>query len=396
MESMTGYVMRLAEAHVVPVGALLNHELARFRLWEKCRTAQAYCFLPYHANGSNESAAEWVHALEVETGRTGLSLLTFLPLGGSLCTRYLFRRVRAWCADCYEEWRASGRIVYEPLLWSVRLARVCSRHRRALVETCPCCKNSMRPVGSTSRPGYCCNCRSWLGVASQHDGIAGEETPGRILSDCDFWLTEAVEQLIALMPRLEPASLRGTFSDNLRSCIDRLFRGYSAELARFTGAPFLDYWLSASFAPKLDQFLLFTERLRIPVAAFLLKKGSDGSLDWRSVKPDTERYTETKRRYRPASETRRALEEALHDGSAPSLAEVARRLHYRGTAGLRRISRRLCKRITQNYQNAFTPAPYHKGPRPQLCEPAKIRRALVRALAQKDPESVPSIATRLG
>ena len=218
VESMTGYVMRLAEAHVVPVGALLNHELARFRSGEKCRTAQSYCFLPYHANGSNESAAEWVHALEVETGRTGLSLLTFLPLGRSFCTRYLFRRVRAWCPDCYEEWRASGRTVYEPLLWSVRLARVCSRHRRVLVETCPCCKNSMRPVGSTSRPGYCCNCRSWLGVASQHDGMAGEETLGRILSDSDFWLTEAIEQLIALMPRLEPASLRRTFSDNLRSC----------------------------------------------------------------------------------------------------------------------------------------------------------------------------------
>ncbi len=71
-------------------------------------------------------------------------------------------------------------------------------------------------------------------------------------------------------------------------------------------------------------------------------------------------------------------------------------MNYRGTTGLRRVSRHLCKRITQKYQEFFTPAPYHKGPRPRRCEPAKVRTALLQSLAQKDPESVPSIARGLG
>jgi hypothetical protein len=72
------------------------------------------------------------------------------------------------------------------------------------------------------------------------------------------------------------------------------------------------------------------------VSTFLLKEKSQSLRDWGALKPKPERYAETEVRYRSARETRRALEVALRDPSAPSLAEVARRLHYRGTAGLRR------------------------------------------------------------
>jgi AraC-like DNA-binding protein len=398
VESMTGYVMRLAEAHAVPVGALINHELAQRKASTERRRTRAYCSLPYYANGSNQCAAGWVQALEADTYRTNLSWLTFLPLGESFCTRYFCRRVRAWCPACYEQWRTLDRTIYEPLLWSVRLVAVCSGHQRALAEICPHCQRSMKPVGSTSRTGYCGNCHQWLGVGSRHGGIAGKETCGRILSDSALWLTRSVEELISLMPRLRAASLRKALFANLRFFIDHVFGGYAAGLTRFTsfGASMLDYWLSGSFAPRLDQFLLFAERLRTPVAAFLLSEGSQDLGDWRLVKPEPDCSAEREVRYRSPREARRALEVALGDPSAPSLAEVARRLNYRSTTGLRRVSRRLFMRITQKYQEFFTPAPYHKGPRPRLCEPAEVRRALLQSLALKDPESVPSIAKRLG
>jgi hypothetical protein len=86
----------------------------------------------------------------------------------------------------------------------------------------------------------------------------------------------------------------------------------------------------------------------------------------------------------------------LNERPAPNLMEVARRLGYRSTEGLRRVSPSLCKQITDNYKKSFGPEPYYSGPRPRICEPKEIEAALKAALAQDEPESVPQVARRLG
>src|SRR5439155_1129421 len=73
----------------------------------------------------------------------------------------------------YEGWRASGRSVYEPLLWSLRVASVCPLHRRSLISVCPHCERPIRPIMSSSRPGYCGRCGGWLGAMP--DGPLPEE-----------------------------------------------------------------------------------------------------------------------------------------------------------------------------------------------------------------------------
>jgi len=86
----------------------------------------------------------------------------------------------------------------------------------------------------------------------------------------------------------------------------------------------------------------------------------------------------------------------LDERPSPSLSEVARRLGYQGTEGLRRVSKSLCRRITENYKKSFEPEPYYNGPRPMRCERKVIEAALVAALAKDEPQSVPQIARRLG
>lgn len=86
----------------------------------------------------------------------------------------------------------------------------------------------------------------------------------------------------------------------------------------------------------------------------------------------------------------------LDERPAPSLTEVARRMGYQGTEGLRRVSRTLCKRITENYRKCFGPEPYYNGPGPRICRRHEIEAALKADLAKDEPESVPQIARRLG
>ena len=78
--------------------------------------------------------------------------------------------------------------------------------------------------------------------------------------------------------------------------------------------------------------------------------------------------------HRSSSKVRQALRVLVNERPAPSLGEVARRLGYQGTEGLRRVSKSLCKRITDNYKKSFEPEPYYSGPRP--------RTAAVRELKQ--------------
>jgi AraC-like DNA-binding protein len=397
VESVTGYMMRLAEAHAVPVGALINHGLALQRSAAGLEGPYPSRFLSYRANGSGKSTASCVHALERATCQNNLSLLTFLPLKPGFCTTHLFRERRAWCPGCYNDWRRTACTVYEPLLWSVRLFSVCSHHRMVLAEACPHCRRPMRPLGTLARPGHCDHCQRWLGAGGGL-GMRRGATPHPDPNDLAIWLSDAVEQLVSLMPGLLDGSLRRTFRRNLRSCIDHLFGGHMASLARFAGEGTysLPYWLEGFFAPRLDQVLQLAERLRIPIGEFLLGPSAKGGVDWDSIKPATERYTRPETKYRAAKETRRALRQALRERPAPSLSEVARRLNYRTPARLRKVSRRLCKRITKNYEKSFAPQPYHRGPRPRLCELGRIKKALLRSLTQKEPESVPRIAARLG
>lgn len=115
----------------------------------------------YALKGISERTAKWVHALETATIRCDLRFLTLLPFQNVL-PGHLFRNRRAWCALCFEDWRANGQIVYEPLLWGLKVSTHCLVHARALDYTCPRCGRTLNPLGVFSRPGHCGRCGDWL------------------------------------------------------------------------------------------------------------------------------------------------------------------------------------------------------------------------------------------
>ena len=187
VESLTGYVSRLAEAHTVSVGDLVGRELsaATSKPLGLHSNRHRAGFHGFHAQGHvidgfGGIAKTWVHALEKATSQRNLRFLTLLPFEGVFSLEGAFRRTRAWCPACYQEWQRPGEIVYEPLLWAMRLVTICPKHHRPLEKNCPCCRRPLVPLAVFSRPGYCSTCGKSLESSerrdfSEDDGIRSPE-----------------------------------------------------------------------------------------------------------------------------------------------------------------------------------------------------------------------------
>jgi len=132
VESLSGYMIRLAASHAVRVSDLIEHELR-----ESIPYFHAPAGILNAINGVSEGAQNWVSALERFTLRDNLRFLTLLPFASLLNTPCLIRRKRAWCPRCYE---SQGQDVYEQLIWCLQSVEVCPLHNTPLETACPTCK----------------------------------------------------------------------------------------------------------------------------------------------------------------------------------------------------------------------------------------------------------------
>lgn len=126
VESLTGYIARLAEAHNVPAGVLLTRELLPHIRQQSHSAKQRppapnYTFIydAHMLNGLSNCPRNWVRALETLTGQTSLHVLTMLSWGQVISHLHLIRRRRAWCPYCFDCWRNANLPVYEPLIWAI-------------------------------------------------------------------------------------------------------------------------------------------------------------------------------------------------------------------------------------------------------------------------------------
>ena len=127
VESLTGYVARLAEAHNVRTGVLLTRELLPRLQRQVDDSAEGNVLAPNYAfiydayilNGISKCPGNWVRMLETSTGQTSLHVLTMLSWARIISDLHLLRRERAWCPCCFDCWRNANQPVYEPLLWAL-------------------------------------------------------------------------------------------------------------------------------------------------------------------------------------------------------------------------------------------------------------------------------------
>lgn len=403
VESLTGYVARLAGAHGVTAAALFGWELAP-RVGEKWLRrrysnramilASRFRPLARAMNGTGETATDWVRAVESATTTMGLRHLTMLAWRGVLSQRHLLRAARAWCPACYAEWDGQGGVVYEPLLWALGAVAVCPVHRRGLRTKCNHCGRGQYYLDSHSRPGFCSACGGWLGEhsagESQTCGASDEEEARRI-----EWEAAAAGELLAAGARLAAEPGAEVIARSTAVCVGITSgRGNVRAFSRAHGLPkqTVGKWQRGEARVALDSLLRFCFRAGVSPADFLTGVVNTKGFEVRTVPagvPDGRPQPPAARRRRSIDRSAdgRALRAALKETPPRSMVAVARGMGRQPSA-LRYQFPELCKAIVARY------AEYRRGS--ALEDWKKAERALEEALADSIHPCVAEVARRIG
>ena len=404
VESLTGYVARLADAHSVSVGDLVGRVLADLTHTKDAiitQTAKAvrvgghgFRACNYAPNGVTETAVKWVHALDAATSRHDLQNLTLLPLRYMVPGR-LFRRRRGWCALCFEQWRSSGQTVYEPLIWSIQAAANCQLHVRPLDRMCSHCARTLSPLGVFSRPGYCERCGGWLGM-SDSEGRRLPHAPAE--EGHNAWSTMQVGYLLTMIPLIDPIEARAALCRSLAAFLDQLTAGNVVALAEYIHCPpsVLRNWLDGTTVPTLENLLRTCRFLNVPIASLVASSGPSSA----NVDAAKEAIARAGSRgvslCQKKSELRQALENALHDPVPRSLSDVARIMGYADTERLYQADRDLSHKIAARYRMSGQSHWWRRPGAARICDSLRIKELLEQSLNSAEPVSVHRIAADLG
>jgi hypothetical protein len=361
-ESLTSYVGRLAEAHSVRVRELVKHEilplLGRPHLAEDPKGSLLSAFWRNETralNGTRRLARNLVAALETLTGRHDLRFLTLLTWAEVLPVQQLQRRTRAWCPACYDEWKQTDRVIYEPLLWSLAPVTVCPHHRRRLRMVCPHpdCQRPSPWLSARSRPGCCARCGRWLGDRGDPGAGAGESLAEEEIR-VQAWIVQAVGELIAAAPDLAAPPQHEQVTCAVLDSVDALAGGNRRAWARTLGLGMetVMNWCQGGTRPSLWLLLDLCGRLGAtplrwlsPESAAAPATPGDGFPRGVSVlRPPWVHTAIDQVAVRGALETILASEEA----PPPSLREVAERLGQT-YANLRHHCPDLCQEISARF-----------------------------------------------
>lgn len=396
VESLTGYIMRLAESHCVTPQALVEREI--FPLWNLTGTVQNYdsWFSKFWwtgspvLNGVSPITAQWVRVLQTLTSNDNLRFLTMLTWSELIGVNNLLRRKKAWCPRCFQEWRFYRKIVYEPLLWTLSAVNICPYHQQALVTLCQHCQETQPFLTRVARPGYCLHCMRWLGnnlVASNTETMSSITDTFKMYQ----WQASVTGELLAAAPKLLWPPSKEQFTITLNSYLKDYARGNIDVLARLLNLPYqrLYKYFHQGDIPNFDSLLQLCCSLTVTPLEFMVTGtiSSPGTqqfvlnllpvLSSGKVKHLTD---DDVQRMRKALEVVLEVEEG---DPIPNLHQIAQRLGYHVNT-LRNRCPDLCDAIVMR--------------RFRIGDDARnqMRQALVDGLANDEPLSLKAIAQELG
>ena len=176
-ESLTSYLIRLAEVHCVTPGKLIKYKIYPI-FWGqndlstsdkgiigRTFTNRSHIKL---LNFSGRYTSKLLESLEILTSRSDLTCLTMMCWYELITYVYLTRDYKAWCPLCYSYWEQNQLSIYEPLIWSFEPVAICFQHHYPLITQCLHCHQKLPIIAPNSRPGYCNHCGEWLGYFDKY------------------------------------------------------------------------------------------------------------------------------------------------------------------------------------------------------------------------------------
>lgn len=399
VESLTGYVARLAQQHCVTTRRLILNEIAPymcpFKNFSDYKTDNISHVLGIKTrraalNGTGLMASKLLGGLSKLTRNTELHLLTLLTWEKVFPNRDLFHHQRTWCPKCYQEWHDNNKCIYEPLIWSINAVVICPIHHSYLAYQCPYCHQSMSVISGNSIPGYCSQCGHWLG-SSKIEKVR----PGPPFSELErnqlLASINSLGELIAQSPSVNSPPARNRISNVLSTYINQVFEANIAAASRFLKIEkaTLSSWCKGKAIPKLNHLILLTQNLDISMIDFLTsdKLLADFKNNFSASEPIVLKHS--RKSYKKISIIRKqvlniVLQEVINEEPPPSLEDVALRLRYRPLV-LQYHFPELCQKIKVIHAS-------DKKVRQQQ----KIKPVLEAALQEYPPPSLLEITRRLG
>jgi transcriptional regulator with XRE-family HTH domain len=330
VESLTGYISRLAEAHCVNPGVLMEKELATLvnkdygganlhRIYKRTTAL----------NGSGVMAMDLVKALQELTLREDLHFLTLLDWYKLFPSRNLLRPFRAWCPSCYQEWYEKKQLIHEPLLWSLDVVQICPYHHHQLIFECPHCHQKNTTLAWKSRPGYCSKCGEWLGLTLDIES-ANRKTLKNNGLEQRIWIAKTIGELIAATPYLNNSLSSTTIALTISNWVEQIAEGNIAEFARQINIPRNTVWLwcKGQNLPSLEALTNICYYFGVSLLSFFTEETNNLCLSKKLLA--TQVKNTSRKRMKPfnSEKVKSYLEALLTNDDSPvlSMEEVARQL----------------------------------------------------------------------
>src|ERR1044072_2525178 len=391
-ESLASYFLRLAEAHCVTPRVLFEKSLKKLEneRFDRGLIGPNSSYGTWQINGNGLVAEKWVNVLEAVTLRQSLQALSFVPFRDAISKRDCYRPVRAWCPLCLETHAQEDETIYEQLVWSHKLVKVCSIHNVRLQTRCPHCQKVSRPLSGSMRPGKCPSCDGWLGaMPTQFEESLQEANP----TEYELFISREVGGIIGSEPSAAKKFNASVPKAIISELVNRCFEGNTRAFTRYLGfSRNADTQLRSKRPSMIGLSLLLKLAFVSQTPLLDLLTNKQALLSFSPKIPPTQRPLSIA----PAKERVLAgLVAAGHEMPPPSLAEVATRLD-RSISRLRYHSAETCKLITKNFLNSERGRKTlirRRGRR--LRSTSDIEAAMSSAMKQDVPPTVDQVAQSL-
>lgn len=401
VESLSSYIMRLAEAHTVSGRKLILQQI--FPDLSTMPTNTHFSGL-HSLNGMSACFEQWVAILGKLTSRRDLRALTLLPWQRLLASDGILRRRRTWCPRCLWEWQRSGMPIYECLAWALAPVTVCPVHYVFLEQQCPRCRRPMLVLSAHAHPGFCAHCNGWLG-----DDSDAPTTPAsaQVMED-QLWIANQVGEFLALGNAVGNHESPRHLRSNLQRMLVELARGNQQLLGRQTriSSAALNAWLTGKRLPSLALVIRLCRNLRVPINRLVMEEVLRTDPEWSALATSGLLATRRKQRVvmpqypitrvvrlgsipleereRAAAEIKTRLETNLAMDEPLSILKLFQVMGYRSTSRGKAWFPALCaatkaKRERQAEHRAET-----------------YRQELLCALTEEPPPTIAQVAVRLG